>query len=323
MYSLKQVSRREFLKILGMATSATALGACASRIPTLEPVQPTLTENKSMLIPPTLALNDPTEPPPTPTKKPLRGTIYPEMVLVEAGSFQMGSNEGYAHESPVHTVTLTRSFYIGIYAVTYAEYARYCERKVECGADYDDTGRETYPLSHVDWYDAVAYCNWLSNKAGFTPCYVEKGKLTECDFFANGYRLPTEAEWEFAARGGRSYQGFIYSGSNNPDDVGWHAGNSGSEAHPVGQLKPNELGIYDMSGNRWEWCWDWYDKHYYASSPAIDPTGPTKVPGGLFVERSRRSSSAKENELSLRTAYRSRDGDTYPGDNGIRLVRTA
>lgn len=273
--------------------------------------------------PPTVEQLDSTERPPTPTKKPMRGTIYPEMVLVEAGSFKMGSEEGYAQERPVHTVTLTRSFYIGIYAVTYAEYARYCERKVECGADHDDTGREIHPVSYVDWYDAVAYCNWLSNKVGLTPCYLEKGKLTECDFFANGYRLPTEAEWEYAARGGHKNQGFIYSGSNDPDDVGWHAGNSGGEAHPVGQLKPNELGIYDMSGNRWEWCWDWYDEHYYASSPAIDPTGPTKVPRGPFVERSRRSSSAKENTLSLRTAYRSRDGDTYPGDNGMRLVRTA
>lgn len=323
MPSLKQVTRREFLKILGIATSATTLGACASTIATLEPTEPALVESTPTSLAPTLERIVPTESSPTPTKKPLRGILYPEMVLVEAGSFQMGSNDGYAHERPVHTVTLTRSFYIGIYAITYAEYARYCERRVDCGADHDDTGRETYPVSYVDWYDAVAYCNWLSEKADLAPCYVEKGKLTECNFSANGYRLPTEAEWEYAARGGPKSQGFLYSGSNDPDDVGWYADNSGGEAQPVGQLKPNELGIYDMSGNRWEWCWDWYDANYYASSPAIDPTGPEKAPGGSFVQRSRRSCGAQENAEAMRTAYRSRDMDTYPGDNGIRLVRTA
>ena len=238
--------------------------------------------------PPTLEPRDPTEPPPTPTKKPLRSVLYPEMVLVEAGSFNMGSSDGYPDERPIHAVTLTRSFYIGIYAVTYGEYARYCERRVECGVDHDDSGRATHPVSFVDWYDAVAYCNWLSKKAKLSPCYVEKGKLTECDFSANGYRLPTEAEWEYAAKGGLLSRGFVYSGSNDPDEVAWYDGNSGGEAHPVGQMKPNELGIYDMSGNRWEWCWDWYSEDYYASSPAVDPTGPAKAPAGPFVERSRR-----------------------------------
>lgn len=316
------ISRRAFLKLLGLASSATALGACAPKLSTLEP-SPTRLITSTPTVIPTVEPPTPTKPPPTPTKRPPRETIFPEMVLVEAGTFQMGSNDGYASERPVHNVTLTRSFFIGIYAVTFAEYARFCERKAQCGEAHDDAGREDLPVTFVDWFDAVAYCNWLSQVAGLTPCYTNIGKLTECDFSADGYRLPTEAEWEYAARGGHKSQGYVYSGSDDIDKVGWYEGNSGGQSHPVGQLKPNELGIYDMSGNRWEWCWDWYEMEYYANSPAVDPTGPLEPPSGLFLQRSRRSSSARENAKTLRVAFRSADGDTYPGDNGLRVVRTA
>ncbi|NIS82008.1 MAG: SUMF1/EgtB/PvdO family nonheme iron enzyme [Anaerolineales bacterium] len=316
------LSRRQFIRFIGIAASAAAVGACTSQTATEEPVQPTA-EQVVPTAPPTPVENTATAPPPTPTEKPPVEPIFPEMVQVEPGTFQMGSEEGHAFERPVHTVTLTRPFYLGIYAVTFDEYDLYAEDELSYFVDDHGRGRGSLPMTGVDWYSAVAYCNWLSEEAGLSPCYSGGGKVTKCDFLANGYRLPTEAEWEFAARGGIKSQGFLYAGSNDPDEVGWYKGNSGGAAHPVGELKPNELGLYDMSGNRWEWCWDWWDSEYYASSPEIDPTGPFSIPSGSFVQRSRRSSSAVESAFSIRTTYRSYDGPSYPGDNGFRLVRIA
>jgi len=181
------------------------------------------------------------------------------------------------------------------------------------------------PVIEVTWYDAAAYCNWLSEKMGLTPCYRGSGKTIQCDFSANGYRLPTEAEWEYAARGGAKSLGFAYAGSDNPDEVAWYAANSGGVMHPVGQKKPNELGLYDMSGNLYEWCWDWYSADYYAASPADDPKGPASPPVVLTPrgpERVRRSGSWREDAQSIRVAFRSFDYATYVGDNGFRLVRT-
>jgi sulfatase modifying factor 1 len=298
---MSKLSRREFLKMVGATASAATLGACA---PTPTKVAITATAE------PALSEVEP---------------IVPEMVLVEAGSFQMGSANGYSDEQPVHTVHITRSFYIAKYAVTFEEYDRFCDDTIGIKKPDDSgRGRGNLPVINVTWYDAVAYCNWLSEKEGLTPCYSGKGKLTQCDFSANGYRLPTEAEWEYAARGGPKSQGYIYAGSDNPDDVAWYADNSGGQIHPVGQKKPNEMGLYDMSGNLFEWCWDWYAKDYYASSPASDPTGPPPPNTGYPWEhnRARRSGSWRESSDSIRTTCRSSDYATYVGDNGLRLVRT-
>jgi len=260
---------------------------------------------------------------PTATPKPTLQVPTPAMVLVEAGSFQMGSRAGRPEEQPVHTVRITQALYIARYAVTFEDYDLFCEDSGQKRPDDAGRGRGMLPVINVTWYGAVAYCNWLSEKEGLTQCYSGSGSVTQCDLTANGYRLPTEAEWEYAARGGQDSRGYTYPGSDDPDQVAWYAANSGGLLHRVGQKQPNELGLYDMSGNLFEWCWDWYGEDYYASSPTDDPQGPrtpevTTVRGG---ERVRRGGSWREEADSIRTTARSADYASYVGDNGFRLVR--
>jgi len=312
---IKNISRRDFLIIASASTVGITLNAYGAN-KAGQDIATAPVKEITILPEMTQAMTA------VPTAPPIVEPLYPEMVLVEPGSFQMGSDEGYWWEKPIHTVTISRPFDIGIFAVTYDEFDKYTEDIQKALVNLDVSERGSLPVSGVDWYDAVAYCNWLSEIAGLLPCYSGGGKVTKCDFLADGYRLPTEAEWEFAAKGGDQSQGYVYSGSNDPDEIGWHAGNSGGHAHPVGQKKPNELGIHDMSGNRWEWCWDWFEADYYTISPETDPTGPSTAPLGSFVERSRRSSSAVQDADTLRTAFRSYDGVSYPGDNGLRLVKS-
>jgi formylglycine-generating enzyme required for sulfatase activity len=131
---------------------------------------------------------------------------------------------------------------------------------------------DNLPVEQVSWSDAVEYCNKLSLKEGLTPAYRGSGDSIVCDFNASGYRLPTEAEWEYAAKGGnKDYMIYEYAGGNNADSVGWYNGNSGNRTHPAGTKQPNSLGLYDMSGNVWEWCWDWYGN--YSSGIQNNPTG--------------------------------------------------
>ena len=165
----------------------------------------------------------------------------PGMVFVEGGTYQMGSNSGDDDEQPIHTVTVS-SFYMDKTEVTQAEY-----RKVMGKNPSHFSGCDDCPVENVSWHDANAYAKKV------------------------GKRLPTEAEWEYAARGGNKSKGYTYSGSNDLDAVGWYDNNSGSKSHPVAQKQPNELGLYDMSGNVWEWCWDRYGD--YSSSSQTDPQG--------------------------------------------------
>ena len=202
------------------------------------------------------------------------------MIYVEGGTFEMGDqfNEGDSDELPVHEVTLS-SFYIGQYEVTQGEF----EVLMGSNPAHDYGVGDDYPIYHVTWYDAVEYCNALSEQEGLTPCY----NLSDwsCDFSANGFRLPTEAEWEYAARGGVNWtDNRRYSGTTDElDDYAWYDDNSGGQTHEVGIKFPNQLGIYDMSGNVWEWCNDWYSSNYYQSNPAENPTGPSS--GSFHVAR--------------------------------------
>ena len=180
-----------------------------------------------------------------------------EMVKVEGGTFMMGSPENEPNrdsDETQHRVTLS-SFWIGKYEVTFEQYDKFCEATGRSKPDDIGWGRGRRPVTNVSWYDATAFCEWLSSVTGRT------------------YRLPTEAEWEYAAKGGNRSRGFIYAGDNSIQEVAWYIDNSGGQTHPVGGKRPNELGLYDMSGNVWEWCSDWYGK--YSSSPQVNPSGPS------------------------------------------------
>jgi sulfatase modifying factor 1 len=242
-----------------------------------------------------------------------------DMVLVPGGSFLMGNSfeGGDEDERPVHEVRLS-SYLIGRHEVTVGEFRQFVEAtgyvttaeqgegasvfvgtKVEKRPDanwpnpyFEQDDR--HPVVCVSWYDAAEYCNWRSRKERLQPCYAGSGDEITCDFAANGYRLPTEAEWEYAARSRGKRVKYAW-GDGEPYVNGRPAGNAKDEAarrewgvkkfwqgyddgyactSPAGSFAPNELGIHDISGNVYEWCWDWYDETYYATSPIEDPRGP-------------------------------------------------
>ncbi len=248
----------------------------------------------------------------SPTAVSLPAELPRNMVLVEGGTFRMGSaSGGNDNESPVHDVTVS-TFYISRYEVTQALY-----REV-MGSSPSAADRgigDSHPVNKVSWYDAVKFCNRLSERDGLKPAYTINGASVSCDWSADGYRLPTEAEWEYAARGGKKSGGYAYAGSGSPGDVAWYKDNCGETSHPVGQKKPNELGLYDMSGNVHEWCWDFYGR--YTGGSQRDPRGPASA--SLHMLRG-------GSWFSFAGGCRVTDrGGYYPGDRagsiGFRIVR--
>jgi len=189
--------------------------------------------------------------------------VPPGMVHVEGGTMWMGGRY----------VTLS-SFNIGRFPVTQGEWYDLMGTRPShfAGADW-----RNLPVEQVSWFDAIEFANAKSRRAGLAPAYTISGtganRAVTWNRDANGYRLPTEAEWEFAARGGAVCRGnFEFSGSNVVGEVAWHSGNSGGSTQLVGMLRPNALGIYDMSGNVWEWVWDWHGA-LPSSGQATNPTG--------------------------------------------------
>jgi formylglycine-generating enzyme required for sulfatase activity len=210
---------------------------------------------------------------------PAAGNLPPNFVLVPGGTFTMGSPAGEAGKVGYeirHQVSLS-SFAISKYDVTFDDYDAYCQA---IGAEkpwHFDWGRGSRPVIMVSFYDAVDYCNWRSRQEGKQPAYAIAGTKVSCDFKANGYRLPTEAEWEYAAKGGPKASSLavnaVYAGDSDVDQVAWYEANAGNQTHPVGQKAPNPLGLYDMAGNVRQMCWDFCGE--YASGSQSDPTGPS------------------------------------------------
>ena len=206
---------------------------------------------------------------------PVKDGICIEMVKVEAGTFMMGATSEmknpYDDEKPVHQVTLTNDYYMGKYEVTQALW------QVVMGKNPSYFKGDNLPVNYVRWKDCQRFISKLNSMTG------------------RKFRLPTEAEWEYAARGGKKSRGYQYSGSSNISDVAWYDGNSGDKTHPVGTKQANELGIYDMTGNVLEWCQDWYGSYY--SSSQTNPTGATSGSrhvnrGGSWHSNVRHSSSS-------------------------------
>lgn len=238
-----------------------------------------------------------------------------EFVLVKGGEFKMGNTveeEGFEDEIPVHQVTLS-DYYISTYEVTQSEWEEVM------GSNPSTFIGKMKPVENISWFDAIDFSNKLSEKEGLKPCYtIGRNNNVTCDWTANGYRLPTEAEWEYAARGGNESNGYMYSGSNSIDEVGFYKGNSMSMSHPTGSKKPNELRIYDMSGNVWEWCWDWYTNSY-RSDPETNPRGVE-----FGVERCRRGGSWGQISKSARSSNRLGTPPELKFNYvGLRLVKNA
>lgn len=221
------------------------------------------------------------EPQPMPSPSAFSSSLL-DMVAVPGGVFKMGSPTGLWDQKPVHQVTVS-SFWMSSHEITQAQY-----ENVTGSNPAHFKGDPGRPVESVTWYDAVEFCNKLSELEGLekvyaiservpsSGCPIRSAKVT-MDRRANGYRLPTEAEWEYAARGGQSSRGYAYAGSNTLRDVAWCVDNSGGSAQAVGMKAPNELGLYDLSGNVREWCWDWYGD--YPSGEQIEPTGTSSGMG--------------------------------------------
>ncbi|WOZ80504.1 formylglycine-generating enzyme family protein [Segatella hominis] len=225
---------------------------------------------------------------------PVKNGISIDMVKVEAGTFMMGATsemkDPYDNEKPVHQVTLTNDYYMGMYEVPQALW------EAVMGSNPSEYKGDNLPVEMVSWNDCQEFISKLNSLTG------------------RKFRLPTEAEWEYAAHGGKKSRGYQYSGNSNISDVAWYDGNSGSKPHPVGTKQANELGIYDMSGNVYEWCSDWYGS--YSSSSQTNPTGADSGSGRVV-----RGGSWYDFAWGCRLSYRGSITPFYRGnDLGLRLA---
>ena len=270
-----------------------------------------------------------------------------EFVIIPAGSFQMGSNDGENDNKPVHKVTITKPFYMGKCEVTQAEYEKYCSYTGSSRPSSSYGDGDNYPAYYVSWYDALVYCNKRSMAEGLTPCYSIKGSTdpkvwgtvpsdqdatwdaATCNWNANGYRLPTEAEWEYAASAGdNTVDSLTYSGTSNVDELGdyaWYYKSANDNTHEVGTKEANAFGLYDMSGNVGEWCWNWFTVSYDTTTEGgSDPTGSS---AGSYLAgycRVSRGGGWDKGSFYCAVSYRCDGCPDYRGNNlGFRVVRRA
>ncbi|MCP5520101.1 MAG: SUMF1/EgtB/PvdO family nonheme iron enzyme [Verrucomicrobiales bacterium] len=242
------------------------------------------------------------------------------MISLPDGEFLMGSDRGNADEAPVHRVKVT-GFLVDKFEVTQAMFVQ-----AQLPNPSHWQGDSALPVERLRWQDAKRYCNERSLLEDLTPCYDEKTADWDCDYTANGYRLPTEAEWEFACRAG-SPGPYDFGAPDRLRQYAWFADNAGEQTHPVGGKKPNSWGIHDLYGNVSEWCEDVYSPTYYAGSPETDPTGPPNT--GRDVKRVLRGGSWKSSVDMCRAGFRQgeRTGDSdacfYTDYCGFRCVRRA
>jgi len=245
-----------------------------------------------------------------------------EYVLISTVTFEMGNSADtlveYEGEQPVHKVTLTHPYLMSRTEVTQAQY------EALMGSNPSHFIGANNPVEMVRWYDAIEYCNRRSEQEELTKCYSNSGNGIVCDFGANGYRLPTEAEWEYACR--RCTKTDFYTGNMTHkgatpldpalDKAGWYKGNSQESTHQVGQKEANGFGLYDMHGNVEEFCWDWY--YDYPSEHVTDPIGP-----GTGMMRMSRGGSWASDAKYCRSAARNLSYlDVQYNTCGFRVVRT-
>ncbi|MDA3838366.1 MAG: SUMF1/EgtB/PvdO family nonheme iron enzyme [Candidatus Delongbacteria bacterium] len=229
------------------------------------------------------------------------------MIFVQGGTFEMGDhyNRGATEELPVHSVSVS-DFYITKTEIAWEEWRTIMDNFVGMG----EISGDGYPVNNISWYDAIVYCNKRSIMEGLIPCYSILGstnptdwgeiptvynpdwEVAECNWVANGYRLPTEAEWEYAARGGiHNTDDYEYSGCHEETaltNYAWYSANSGNYLHQAGIKSPNQIGIYDMSGNLEELCWDSFNPNYFSDcynlGTVYDPTGPLDRTWGRILK---------------------------------------
>ncbi|MFC1509199.1 formylglycine-generating enzyme family protein [Candidatus Omnitrophota bacterium] len=251
------------------------------------------------------------------------------LVSIPGGSFDMGSNDLGDYEKPVHTVTVD-GFLMSSTEVTREQWDMFIswfdimrdDDLYYYGADY------SRPMRNVTWPHALSFCNFISELAGLDPCYNEDTQ--ECDFSKNGYRLPTEAEWEYACRAGTYTDYNTGEEESSLDSAGWYSGNSDSHEQPVGEKEPNQWGLYDMHGNVSEWCYDWFGRFYYESGQEDNPHGPDEpdissvIP---FPARVARGGNYRSDPETCLSAYRGYKEPNWGSNNemkktiGFRIVR--
>ncbi len=270
----------------------------------------------------------------------------PALAYLPGGTFLMGDSLHDADERPVHQVQIS-PFFIGKYEVTVREFGAFVaatgyrtdaergdgsyawdgtgwNKKAAAHWRCDESARvlpdSAYarPVAHVSWLDAAQYCNWLSRRDTLPPVYTIRGDTVRANLAASGYRLPTEAEWEYAAAGGFTVKKWPYAGSGDLKSIAWFSNNSARRLHDVGTKSANEAGIFDLCGNVWEWCHDWYaPRAYVAALNATDPGG--SLIGSL---RTLRGGSMSNNPSHCRIANRSSRYPDYRDCNvGFRVAR--